>query len=1049
MTQNEWQNQWRLESVQLAGWGVYDEPRRIDIPREGTVIAGASGTGKTTVLDAINYTLDPKARGFNAAAGDTSSRSVVNYVVGRLDEHEPIRPSADGQMVRAATMVTFHNGLGERAHGVVITDVVDDEILATTMMLSTHPQPLSLAADILSNLGDTAAVKVPAKFEKVKTKGLYTERLAQRLGMSDDQALLSVLRLQKFDGTKTLPEWVREHVLRQPEALTGLSETVTSLRNAVDDLATMENTLRFDKEAKRLMEKYQAYQDQAAAAQVQIRLRDSQVDGLPGAVYAQNKDLLESLRHTADSQVQNHSQEAKRHRDLSAAFDTGDLGAVEAAYTDAVKAQKRRETAESRARAEARQDLLGVSPQDTAQTLQELVDALEDIDLLKEQVDAAAFAVGTARSASEECSRTLAALRATGRATIHQADNLAGILSEAIPAAVPMPAYNLVHVRSGVSAAQQKLLETVLRPEVLTSVYVDVAQQGDVQRLLDTGSAVGRVRFTDPQETLRGTPVDSLLNLLHFPEETPATVALRNDILEWESNILLTESGTLQYDHALRRYPEVRESQYVLNEDVTDIIALREEELQQFEAEHEQAQAIKNEAEAARDRHTRLTRAKQAWDELASEDAFPDIVYSWDMEALVAERKSDLERQRESNKEAAGEKQRHEKLATRAERNAGAAELVRSQLDEALGLSDGSSMELLLALQATNTQATPRTLADIQKQIPELEARARAISAVPFPPELRAAFSIFTKVNENSAILQDRLIALGLSSHMNNNAEAILAKGDILLAPATSEFLSELQTAILDKMEANLGFIDSSTNLGKNSVGKNVGQLNELLARAVYSEEDGVQTFVRLKTDPRKEAEVLLRNHREGVKGFRDLLKEIEESSGLVDNPDLRAKVRTAVSALLESLENETLADLLTDYRQALDVTFQICNADGEVVSVIRNTEVYSGGQNQRLRAFCCAASTFSRHTTETTLNMPNFGLILSDEAFGKADGKVGSEGLGAYFALNLQPVLFATVPSTRQWVADGTISEAIIISPPQPGTGSTPNINVMLPKEK
>ncbi|MBX0301146.1 hypothetical protein K2F54_14315 [Cryobacterium sp. 1639] len=79
--------QWRLARVELLNWGTFDGHHRIEVARKGHLFTGASGSGKSSLLDAIGTVLTPdKWLRFNAAAQDSASRSddrtLVSYVRG-------------------------------------------------------------------------------------------------------------------------------------------------------------------------------------------------------------------------------------------------------------------------------------------------------------------------------------------------------------------------------------------------------------------------------------------------------------------------------------------------------------------------------------------------------------------------------------------------------------------------------------------------------------------------------------------------------------------------------------------------------------------------------------------------------------------------------------------------------------------------------------------------------------------------------------------------------------------------------------------------------
>ncbi|WP_022887102.1 ATP-binding protein [Glaciibacter superstes] len=79
--------QWRLARLEVLNWGTFHGLYSIDIARQGHLFTGASGSGKSSLLDAIATVLTPdKWLRFNAAAQESSARnddrSLVSYVRG-------------------------------------------------------------------------------------------------------------------------------------------------------------------------------------------------------------------------------------------------------------------------------------------------------------------------------------------------------------------------------------------------------------------------------------------------------------------------------------------------------------------------------------------------------------------------------------------------------------------------------------------------------------------------------------------------------------------------------------------------------------------------------------------------------------------------------------------------------------------------------------------------------------------------------------------------------------------------------------------------------
>jgi len=80
--------QHRLARIQVYNWGTFSGHHDLPVPRSGLLLTGPSGSGKSSLLDALSAVLVPaKSLRFNAAAQESSStadrsRSVLSYVRG-------------------------------------------------------------------------------------------------------------------------------------------------------------------------------------------------------------------------------------------------------------------------------------------------------------------------------------------------------------------------------------------------------------------------------------------------------------------------------------------------------------------------------------------------------------------------------------------------------------------------------------------------------------------------------------------------------------------------------------------------------------------------------------------------------------------------------------------------------------------------------------------------------------------------------------------------------------------------------------------------------
>jgi uncharacterized protein YPO0396 len=88
MTTNIFPGQWRLNNLEVYNWGTFQGFWQIPITRQGFLITGPSGSGKSSLLDAVSSVLVPRREiVFNAAAQDGLSRgpharSLVSYIRG-------------------------------------------------------------------------------------------------------------------------------------------------------------------------------------------------------------------------------------------------------------------------------------------------------------------------------------------------------------------------------------------------------------------------------------------------------------------------------------------------------------------------------------------------------------------------------------------------------------------------------------------------------------------------------------------------------------------------------------------------------------------------------------------------------------------------------------------------------------------------------------------------------------------------------------------------------------------------------------------------------
>lgn len=86
--------QWVARSLQLVNWGGYNGYHQIPFHPDGTLISGASGTGKSTLLDAYIALMMSHTTPFNGASNGATlgrarskdQRNIISYVRGKVDD---------------------------------------------------------------------------------------------------------------------------------------------------------------------------------------------------------------------------------------------------------------------------------------------------------------------------------------------------------------------------------------------------------------------------------------------------------------------------------------------------------------------------------------------------------------------------------------------------------------------------------------------------------------------------------------------------------------------------------------------------------------------------------------------------------------------------------------------------------------------------------------------------------------------------------------------------------------------------------------------------
>ncbi|SBN63407.1 Uncharacterized protein YPO0396 [Curtobacterium sp. 9128] len=233
--------QWRAESMQVVNWGGFHGHRRVELSGAATLISGASGTGKSTLMDAYLAVMMPSDVPFNGASNDATTgrarsadqRNLLTYLRGKVDSRRDPESGAlrdvnlrgDETATWGAVAVTFRN---------------DDERQFTVLRAYIVPKRARGVGDIqmtMATVDDDFDLRrledfVPSRFSHLELTGrvpglvirdTYQElayTLQTRLGIGDsgggNRAMRLLARIQAGQHMPTVDSLYKSLVLETP-----------------------------------------------------------------------------------------------------------------------------------------------------------------------------------------------------------------------------------------------------------------------------------------------------------------------------------------------------------------------------------------------------------------------------------------------------------------------------------------------------------------------------------------------------------------------------------------------------------------------------------------------------------------------------------------------------------------------------------------------------------------------------------------------------------------------------------------------------------------
>ena len=257
-------HQWKAEALQLVNWGGFHGHVRMPLALTATLLSGASGTGKSTLLDAYLALMMPSDTPFNGASNDVTTgrarsadqRNLLTYLRGKTDtQREAGTGQLTDQVLRGggsatwgAVAMTFVNGEGRRftalrAYFVPLSATRAGEI---TMKMATTDGVIDLRQ--LEPLAESRFDKrvVTTRFPDLKlylTYAEFAQALYTRLGIGaggdGGKALRLLARIQGGQLIRTVDGLYKSLVLEEPATYAAADNAVSHFSDLDESYAAM------------------------------------------------------------------------------------------------------------------------------------------------------------------------------------------------------------------------------------------------------------------------------------------------------------------------------------------------------------------------------------------------------------------------------------------------------------------------------------------------------------------------------------------------------------------------------------------------------------------------------------------------------------------------------------------------------------------------------------------------------------------------------------------------------------------------------------------
>lgn len=251
--------QFHLSRLQVINWGVFDGYHSVPISAGGSLIAGASGSGKSSLLDAISLGFLPfnrrnfNASGDNTAAGSSAGRRTVDkYVRGAWGQRsdngvsQVIYLRGDGT-TWSAVAVTYTSNTGRSITGLVLKWLTGESRSDSSSRFVLGDGDIDIE-EVCNRWAagrfDSGAFKVRGERSdgnevgwrfSTKVESQYLAQLYASIGIRASEAAQQLLgKAKSLKSVGGLEQFVRDFMLDEPDSLARLPEALKQIDPLVE-----------------------------------------------------------------------------------------------------------------------------------------------------------------------------------------------------------------------------------------------------------------------------------------------------------------------------------------------------------------------------------------------------------------------------------------------------------------------------------------------------------------------------------------------------------------------------------------------------------------------------------------------------------------------------------------------------------------------------------------------------------------------------------------------------------------------------------------------